>query len=59
MYVAPVANSFFGVPPSSRKHFIFHLHACNLFQCLQPLQTVYFKIFQLSPSKKKKGSVPN
>ena len=23
---------------------------CNLFQCLQPLQTIYFKIFQPSPS---------
>ena len=22
---------------------------CNLFQCLQPLQTIYFKIFQPSP----------
>ena len=44
MYVAPAANDFF-VSPSSCKHFF----SCIFFLCLQPLQTIYFKIFQAPP----------
>lgn len=44
---------FLGVSPSSCKHFFFLL-AFNLFQYLQPLQTVYFKIFNPPPPPAKK-----
>ena len=40
------------VSPSSRKHFL--LLADFLLQCLQPLQTVYFKTFQPPPPVNKK-----
>ena len=37
LYAGPAANNFFGVFPSSCKHFFL---AYNLFQRLQPLQTI-------------------
>lgn len=40
------------VSPSSRKHFL--LLADFLLQCLQPLQTTYFKTFQPPPAVNKK-----
>ena len=44
LYAAPAANNFF-VSLSPCKHLF--LLAYNLFQCLQPLQTIYFKIFRI------------
>ena len=46
LYAAPAANNLF-VSPSSYKHFF--LLTYNLFQWLQLLQTIYFKIFQPPP----------
>ena len=40
-------KQFFGVSVFLQTH-LFVL-AYNLFQCLQPLQTIYFKIFQTLP----------
>ena len=40
LIAAPAANNFF-VSPSFCKHFF--LLAYNLFQCSQPLQTIYFQ----------------
>ena len=48
LYAAPAANNFF---VSVFLQTLF-LPAYNLFQCLQPLQTIYFKIFQPPPVKK-------
>ena len=48
LYAAPAANNFF---VSVFLQTLFLL-AYNLFQCLQPLQTIYFKIFQ--PPRQKK-----
>ena len=48
LYAAPAANNFF---VSVFLQTLFLL-AYNLFQCLQPLQTIYFKIFQPPPVKK-------
>ena len=49
LYAAPAANNFF---VSVFLQTLF-LPAYNLFQCLQPLQTIYFKIFQPPPPVKK------
>ena len=48
LYAAPAANNFF---VSVFLQTLF-LPAYNLFQCLQPLQTIYFKIFQPPPRQK-------
>ena len=50
LYAAPAANNFF---VSVFLQTLFLL-AYNLFQCLQPLQTTYFKIFQPPPTPVKK-----
>ena len=45
LYAAPAANYFF-VCVSVFLHILYFLLPYNLFQYLQPLQTIYFKIFQ-------------
>ena len=46
LYAAPAANIFFFVSVLLQTVFLL---AYNLFQCLWPLHTIYFKIFQPPP----------